>query len=151
GGAEHGLAQADRFAAVLPARPVDGGERGELVRADGAFGADDDGDLAGGGEFDPRERSGGLLVQHQDLLGSAEPLDEPLGGVEFGHVREVGAAGLLGGLAGGGGPFGAGLLSARPLPLGDGAGGGPRDDLVDADLGEHLHGPLAAVAFGQGL
>ena len=57
----------------------------------------------------------------------------------------------LAGLAGGGLPLRVGLRRALALPDRHRAGRGPRHDAVDADLGEHLDGELAAVALGQRL
>jgi hypothetical protein len=69
-------------------------------------------------------------------------------GRQAGHLGEPGAAGLLGGLAGGGAPLGQGLVAALSLPFRDRAGCGPGDYRVDADLGHQLDGELAAVALG---
>ena len=70
------------------------------------------------------------------------------------HVGDLGeprAPGLLGGLAGRRAPLGQrlGLLVAAPHR--HRAGRRPRHDDVDADLGEHLDGELAAVALGDRL
>ena len=66
--------------------------------------------------------------------------------------RQPRAARLLAGLAGGGLPLGVRLGGTLALPDRDRAGRRPTGTIrVDADLGEHLDGELAAVALGQRL
>ena len=68
--------------------------------------------------------------------------------VDLGHPQPPG---LLGGLADGGAPLLQGLLATLPRPAHDRARRLPRHDLVDAHLGQHLHGQLGPITLGQRL
>ena len=71
--------------------------------------------------------------------------------MQFGHRRDPGAAGLLGGFAGGRRPLVACLTGLRAGPLGHAPPRRPRDDRVDAGFGHQIHGQLRPVRLRQRL
>ena len=130
---------------------ADGGERLELLVADAALGADDDDDLAAARDREVGERARRRLVEYDGHGSVAQQVDDVVGGDDVAYLGEPRPPRLLGGLAGGGPPPGERLVLAVAAPHGDDRERGPGHDHVDADLGEHLDGELAAVALRDGL
>ena len=126
-------------------------EGGALGRADAALGADDQQDVALVRQSQLVELERGVRLKDDRAGGGRHPFRQGGGAGRGRDLGQPGAAGLLGGLAGGGAPLGEGALAPVALPPGDGALGRPREHGVDADLGHQLDRELAPVALRQRL